>query len=84
MHSYERTAPMNDYEIDPCGAVHITIGDGGNSEGSSFFKNQVGKLNHTSGLEVEIKLMKLHSHFDFTFDFDFDFDSDFIVCCKTW
>lgn len=35
MHSYERTAPMNNYLVDPCGAVHITIGDAGNSEGLS-------------------------------------------------
>ena len=32
VHAYERTAPVYDYLVDPCGAVHITIGDGGNSE----------------------------------------------------
>lgn len=36
MHAYERTHPVYDYNLDPCGAVHITIGDGGNSEGLSF------------------------------------------------
>lgn len=36
VHAYERTHPVYDYTIDPCGAVHITIGDGGNSEGLSF------------------------------------------------
>lgn len=36
VHAYERTHPVYDYNLDPCGAVHITIGDGGNSEGLSF------------------------------------------------
>lgn len=36
VHSYERTAPVYNYTVNPCGAVHITIGDGGNSEGISF------------------------------------------------
>ncbi|KAK9812080.1 hypothetical protein WJX73_004456 [Symbiochloris irregularis] len=35
VHSYERTAPVYDFEVDPCGSVHITIGDAGNSEGLS-------------------------------------------------
>ncbi|KAK9797409.1 hypothetical protein WJX73_007209 [Symbiochloris irregularis] len=35
VHSYERTAPMYNYLVDPCGAVHLTIGDAGNSEGLS-------------------------------------------------
>lgn len=35
VHSYERTTPVNNYTVDPCGAVHITIGDAGNSEGLS-------------------------------------------------
>ncbi|DBA94256.1 TPA: hypothetical protein ACH3X1_001874 [Trebouxia sp. C0004] len=39
VHAYERTHPMYDYTIDPCGAVHITIGDGGNSEGLNFLAN---------------------------------------------
>ena len=39
VHAYERTHPVYDYNIDPCGAVHITIGDGGNSEGLSFLES---------------------------------------------
>eukprot|EP00891_Asterochloris_glomerata_P009395 jgi/Astpho2/9395/Aster-01660 len=35
VHSYERTSPIYLDVIDPCGAVHITIGDAGNSEGLS-------------------------------------------------
>ncbi len=26
VHAYERTAPVNNYTVDPCGTVHITIG----------------------------------------------------------
>lgn len=36
VHAYERSAPVNNFTVDPCGAVHITIGDAGNSEGLSF------------------------------------------------
>ncbi|CAL5218603.1 g300 [Coccomyxa viridis] len=39
VHAYERTAPVNNYTVDPCGTVHITIGDAGNSEGISFLDN---------------------------------------------
>lgn len=35
---------MYDYNLDPCGAVHITIGDGGNSEGLSFLTNDKKSL----------------------------------------
>jgi hypothetical protein len=40
VHAYERTAPMYDWNIDPCGAVHITVGDAGNTEGLSFVGNR--------------------------------------------
>ncbi|KAJ8754622.1 hypothetical protein K2173_010713 [Erythroxylum novogranatense] len=33
VHAYERTLRVNNGRSDPCGAVHITIGDGGNREG---------------------------------------------------
>ncbi|XP_010545536.1 PREDICTED: purple acid phosphatase 18 isoform X2 [Tarenaya hassleriana] len=33
VHAYERTKRVNNGKSDPCGAVHITIGDGGNREG---------------------------------------------------
>lgn len=33
VHAYERTKRVNNGRSDPCGAVHITIGDGGNREG---------------------------------------------------
>ena len=39
MHAYERSTPVNNYTVDACGAVHITIGDAGNSEGLSFLNN---------------------------------------------
>ena len=34
-HVYERTYPMYNFQPDPCGAIHITLGDGGNYEGNS-------------------------------------------------
>ena len=46
MHAYERSAPVNNFTVDPCGAVHITIGDAGNSEGLSFL---------TRGAEVKLR-----------------------------
>ncbi|KAF3956571.1 hypothetical protein CMV_018311 [Castanea mollissima] len=33
VHAYERSKRVNNGRPDPCGAVHITIGDGGNREG---------------------------------------------------
>ncbi|MCD7449875.1 Purple acid phosphatase 18 [Datura stramonium] len=33
VHAYERTRRVYNGKSDPCGAVHITIGDGGNREG---------------------------------------------------
>ncbi|KAL6199352.1 hypothetical protein ACLB2K_029136 [Fragaria x ananassa] len=33
VHAYERSKRVNSGKSDPCGAVHITIGDGGNREG---------------------------------------------------
>jgi hypothetical protein len=42
VHSYERTAPMYNWTVDPCGAVHITIGDAGNSEGLSGVVSSAG------------------------------------------
>lgn len=33
VHAYERSKRVNGGKPDPCGAVHITIGDGGNREG---------------------------------------------------
>ncbi|KAK9830602.1 hypothetical protein WJX81_003718 [Elliptochloris bilobata] len=35
VHSYERSNPVYNYVNNPCGMVHITVGDGGNSEGLS-------------------------------------------------
>ncbi|MGV7388954.1 metallophosphoesterase, partial [Mycobacterium kansasii] len=33
VHAYERSKRVYKGKSDPCGAVHITIGDGGNQEG---------------------------------------------------
>ncbi|MCI53136.1 purple acid phosphatase 18-like, partial [Trifolium medium] len=33
VHAYERSKRVYNGRLDPCGAVHITIGDGGNREG---------------------------------------------------
>jgi 3',5'-cyclic AMP phosphodiesterase CpdA len=33
VHSYERTLPMYNSTVDPCGTVYLNIGDGGNYEG---------------------------------------------------
>mmetsp|Transcript_11340 Transcript_11340/g.18113 ORF Transcript_11340/g.18113 Transcript_11340/m.18113 type:complete len:294 (-) Transcript_11340:62-943(-) len=32
VHAYERSHPVNNYTVEDCGVVHITIGDGGNRE----------------------------------------------------
>eukprot|EP00669_Euglena_mutabilis_P012977 TRINITY_DN7700_c0_g1_i1.p2 TRINITY_DN7700_c0_g1~~TRINITY_DN7700_c0_g1_i1.p2 ORF type:complete len:194 (+),score=40.55 TRINITY_DN7700_c0_g1_i1:456-1037(+) len=32
-HLYERSLPVNNGRVDPCGAVHLIVGDGGNREG---------------------------------------------------
>lgn len=34
VHSYERTKPIYNGEVDPCGPVHLVVGDAGNYEGS--------------------------------------------------
>jgi hypothetical protein len=34
VHAYERTLPVYNNALDPCGAVYMNIGDGGNYEGS--------------------------------------------------
>ncbi|KAG5255174.1 calcineurin phosphoesterase family protein [Salix suchowensis] len=40
VHAYERAERVNNGKLDPCGAVHITIGDGGNREGlANRYKN---------------------------------------------
>ncbi|CAH2080508.1 unnamed protein product [Thlaspi arvense] len=36
VHAYERFTRVYDNKADPCGPVHITIGDGGNREGLAF------------------------------------------------
>ena len=33
VHAYERSFPVNNYNVDPCGTTHILIGDGGNAGG---------------------------------------------------
>ncbi|KAJ0846894.1 putative Acid phosphatase [Helianthus annuus] len=33
VHAYERTKRVYNGKSDPCGVVHVTIGDGGNKEG---------------------------------------------------
>lgn len=33
VHSYERTLPVYNGTVDPCGAIYLNIGDGGNYEG---------------------------------------------------
>ncbi|EIE25875.1 Metallo-dependent phosphatase [Coccomyxa subellipsoidea C-169] len=47
VHAYERTTPVYNYTVNPCGAVHITVGDGGNSEGVSFLAEDL----HTQQFE---------------------------------
>ncbi|EFN53514.1 hypothetical protein CHLNCDRAFT_58566 [Chlorella variabilis] len=33
VHSYERSLPLFNYSVDPCGPAYIVVGDGGNAEG---------------------------------------------------
>ncbi|KAL4182569.1 hypothetical protein AMTRI_Chr11g150760 [Amborella trichopoda] len=45
VHSYERFTRVSNNEANPCGPVHITIGDGGNREGLALsFKKPVSSL----------------------------------------
>ncbi|KAJ8622071.1 hypothetical protein MRB53_030600 [Persea americana] len=40
VHAYERSTRVYNGKVDPCGAVHVTIGDGGNREGlAQRYKN---------------------------------------------
>ncbi|GAX82085.1 hypothetical protein CEUSTIGMA_g9513.t1 [Chlamydomonas eustigma] len=49
VHAYERTHPMYNYQEDTCGAVYITMGDGGNIEGPyRFFVDQLDPLQNNS------------------------------------
>lgn len=32
VHAYERSNRVNNYNLDPCGPVYVTVGDGGNIE----------------------------------------------------
>ena len=33
VHAYDRSYPVNNYTVDPCGTTHVLIGDGGKSGG---------------------------------------------------
>ena len=46
VHSYERTNPVYNYALNPCGMVHIVVGDAGNSEGPSGLNYFTGTLDH--------------------------------------
>ena len=49
VHAYERTFPVNDYVVDPCGVRYLTVGDGGNIEGLyKTFAAQAGTCTCTS------------------------------------
>jgi len=36
VHAYERSHPVFNYTVDPCGVTHLVVGDGGNYEGPSL------------------------------------------------
>ena len=46
VHSYERTNPVYNYALNPCGMVHIVVGDAGNSEGPSGLNYYTDTLDH--------------------------------------
>ena len=49
VHAYERTFPVNNYVVDPCGVRYLTVGDGGNIEGLyKTFAAQAGTCTCTS------------------------------------
>ena len=49
VHAYERTFPVNNYAVDPCGVRYLTVGDGGNIEGLyKTFAAQAGTCTCTS------------------------------------
>lgn len=49
VHAYERTFPVNNYAVDPCGMRYLTVGDGGNIEGLyKTFAAQPGTCTCTS------------------------------------
>ena len=41
VHAYERTHPVYKYQLDTCGPIYVTIGDGGNIEGP--YRRVLGK-----------------------------------------
>ena len=42
VHAYERSNPVYDYQLDDCGATHVTIGDGGNIEVRAELRKDAG------------------------------------------
>ena len=52
VHAYERTVPVYNLTADPCGTVHITIGDAGNYEGAytSWYQRNI---NNSTSLASE-------------------------------
>ena len=49
IHAYERTFPVNNYQLDPCGVRYLTMGDGGNIEGLyKTFAGQAGTCTCTA------------------------------------
>ena len=53
VHAYERSTPVYQYYPNTCGPTHITIGDGGNAEGLTYFNG--GYIDNTTSPE-NIKL----------------------------
>ena len=49
IHAYERTFPVNNYQLDQCGPRYLTMGDGGNIEGLyKTFAGQAGTCTCTA------------------------------------
>ena len=46
VHSYERSNPIYNYALNPCGMVHIVVGDAGNSEGLSGLNYYTNTFDH--------------------------------------
>ena len=49
VHAYERSTPVYKYYPSTCGPNHITIGDGGNSEGLTYYDG--GYIDNTTSVE---------------------------------
>ena len=52
VHAYERTHPMYQYQLNPCGPIYLTVGDGGNIEGP--YRRGVEEMLDPTGVKTNL------------------------------